>query len=281
MIRTTIAAAALGLAAGGVASAEDVAYEVDGTALEGYFAGAAEPKGLVIIVHDWDGTGDYERRRADMLAELGYDAFALDVYGAGNRPDTMEGRMAAMKTAVSDPEKLRALVVGGIDKGRELSSADRSVLMGYCFGGAVALGAARAGAPEGVVGFAPFHAGLPGGEADWPGESPPVLILHGGADQRPSLADVAAFAAGMEEAAVPYEIEVYSGAPHAFTVFGSDNYRERADRESWAALQRFLGEAFRADRRRIRPQGRTGRKAVQRRSRRLRGGGRGLMPAGS
>lgn len=244
MIRT-IAAAALGLAATGVgagaAKADDVAYEVDGTALEGYFAAAATPKGLVVIVHDWDGTGDYERRRADMLAELGYDAFALDVYGAGNRPDTAEARMAAIREAFSDPERLRALVLGGVAKGQELSSADATVLMGYCFGGAVTLGAAMGGAPEGVVGFATFHAGIPQGPA-WPADSPPVLIMHGGADQTPSLADLAGFAAGMETAAVPYTIEVYSGAPHAFTVFGSDNYREDADRESWSALQRFLGE---------------------------------------
>lgn len=241
MIRI-ISAAALGLAAAGAALAEDVAYEVEDTALEGYFAAAAEPKGLVVIVHDWDGTGDYERKRADMLAELGYDAFALDVYGAGNRPDTMDGRLAAMKAAFSDPGRLRALVLGGIAKGRELSSADRAVLIGYCFGGSVTLASARGGAPEGVTGFATFHAGIPGGDATWPAESPPVLIMHGGADKTPNLAEVADFAAGMEAAAVPYEIEVYSGAPHAFTVFGSENYRERADRESWAALRRFLGE---------------------------------------
>ncbi|MBP7002064.1 dienelactone hydrolase family protein [Amaricoccus sp.] len=240
MIRI-IAAAALGLAAG-AAQAEDVAYEVDGTALEGYFAAAAEPKGLVVIVHDWDGVGDYERKRADMLAELGYDAFALDVYGAGVRPDTVDGRMAAMKAAFSDPGKLRALVLGGIEEAGRHSKTDDVVLIGYCFGGAVTLATARAGAPVGVAGFATFHAGIPGGEATWPQDSPPVLILHGGADKTPALADVAAFVAGMEASAVPYEIQVYSGAPHAFTVFGSENYRERADQESWAALQRFLGE---------------------------------------
>lgn len=241
MIRI-IAAAALGLAATGAAVAEDVAYEVDGTALEGYFAAAAaEPKGLVVIVHDWDGTGDYERRRADMLAELGYDAFALDVYGAGNRPDTAEGRIAAMQAAFGDPERLRGLVLGGIAKGRELSSAEQVVLTGYCFGGSVTLATGMGGAPEGVVGLATFHAGLPEGP-EWPADAPPVLFMHGGADQTPSLADVAGFAAGMETAGVPYVIEVYSGAPHAFTVFGSDNYREDADAGSWAAFQRFLGE---------------------------------------
>ena len=70
----------------GSAAAQDVTYEVGGESFEGYFAAAEESRGLVLIVHDWDGLDDYERRRADMVAELGFDAFAVDVYGAGNRP---------------------------------------------------------------------------------------------------------------------------------------------------------------------------------------------------
>ena len=112
-------ATGLGLALAGPALAGPVGYEVGGEAFEGYFAAAEAPRGLVVIVHDWDGVGDYEVRRADMLAELGYDAFAVDVFGAGNRPDTNEGRMAAMQAAFADPERLMALVEGGLAVARE------------------------------------------------------------------------------------------------------------------------------------------------------------------
>lgn len=226
------------------AAAQDIAYEVDGMPVEGYFAKAAEPRGLVVIVHDWDGLGDYERQRADMLAAAGYDAFAIDVYGAGVRPADTDGRMAAMKAAFSDPARLGALVQGGIAKGQELSTTEASVLIGYCFGGAVTLAAARAGAPEGVVGFATFHATLPAGDAPWPADTPPLLIMHGGADKNPTLAAMADYIAPIETAGVPYELQVYSGAPHAFTVFGSENYREVADGRSWTELQRFLADRF-------------------------------------
>jgi dienelactone hydrolase len=235
-------ATGLGLALAGPALAGPVGYEVGGEAFEGYFAAAEAPRGLVVIVHDWDGVGDYEVRRADMLAGLGYDAFAIDVFGAGNRPDTNEGRMAAMEAAFADPERLMALVEGGLAVAREQSAAEGTVVMGYCFGGTVTLAAARSGA-EGIAGFATFHANFPEGPA-WPADTPPLLVMHGGADQTPDMGKLAAFASEVEAAGLTYEIEVYSGAPHAFTVFGSDSYRERADARSWAEFQRFLEERF-------------------------------------
>jgi dienelactone hydrolase len=226
------------------AGAESVAYTVDGEAFEGYFARAeGAPKGLVLIVHDWDGLGDYEARRAEMLAELGYDAFALDLFGAGNRPDTVDARRAATGALYENRERMRALLTGGLAEAQRLSEAAETVAMGYCFGGAATLELARSGMGEGVVGYASFHGGVgtPEGQS-WPADAPPVLILQGGADTNPSMADVAAFSQELEAAGVRYDIEVYSGAPHAFTVFGSDRYRERADMLSWAAFTGFLEE---------------------------------------
>lgn len=237
-----LGATAIALALPFAALAEDVTYSVDGAEFAGYFAAAEDPKGLVLIVHDWDGMTDYEKRRADMLAELGYDAFALDVYGAGNRPDTMEARRAATQEAFSDPERLIAMVRGGLETARGLSDAGLpTTVMGYCFGGTVSLAAARSGAMEDIAGYASFHGNFPEGP-DWPADTPPLLIMHGGADENPSMADVAAFAAEAEAANLTYQIEVYSGAPHAFTVFGSDRYRERADLESWQAFNSFLDQ---------------------------------------
>jgi dienelactone hydrolase len=115
--------------------------------------------------------------------------------------------------------------------------------MGYCFGGAATLELGRSGLGENIVGFASFHGGTqtPEGQS-WPADTPPLLILHGGADQNPSMADIAQLSTELEAAGVRYDIEVYSGAPHAFTVFGSERYRERADKMSWQAFSGFLDD---------------------------------------
>lgn len=241
MSRTTIAAAAM--LAAGAAAADPVTYEVDGRSFEGYFAAAENPRGLVLIIHDWDGVDGYEHTRADMLAGLGYDAFAVDLFGAGVRPDTVEGRQAETRKLYGDRDLMRRLILGGLEAARGRSDAEGTVVMGYCFGGAATLELARSGMAEGVVGYASFHGGVgtPEGQS-WPSDAPPVLILHGGADQNPSMTDIAAFAQEMETAGLTYDIEVYSGAPHAFTVFGSERYRERADQRSWASFQTFLSE---------------------------------------
>lgn len=241
--RIGLAAATL-LATAAAASAADVPYEVNGEAFAGYFAAAESPRGLVIVIHDWDGLGDYERRRADMIAALGYDAFAVDLYGAGVRPDTMDGRLAAMATVNDNRPRMRELIAGGVAAARGRSQAGPMVIAGYCFGGGATLEAARSGFAD-VAGYATFHGAVatPEGQS-WPADAPPLLVLHGGADKTPDMEAIAGFSRELEAAGVPYEIEVYSGAPHAFTVFGSPNYREAADAQSWDAFQRFLAQTM-------------------------------------
>jgi dienelactone hydrolase len=220
--------------------AEGVRYDVGDADYDGYFAAAPEePRGLVVIVHDWDGLTDYEMRRADMLAELGYDAFAIDVFGAGNRPETVEARRAATQEAFSDRDRLIEIVTGGLAAARDASSAETAVVTGYCFGGGVALAAARSGSLEDVAGYSTFHGSFPDGP-DWPQSTPPIQVKHGGADESVTLDDLNSFIEDAEAADLTYEIEIYSGAPHAFTDFGSDRYRERADELSWQAFQAFL-----------------------------------------
>lgn len=242
-MRTWImAGSALALMAN-AAAAQDIRYDVAGESFEGYFAAAQDPRGLVLIVHDWDGLDDYERRRADMVAERGYDAFAVDIYGAGNRPETTELRIAATRAVLGDRDRMQTLMLGALDEARRHSEASAIMVMGYCFGGTVTLAMARTGEIPDAVGYASFHGNFPDGPA-WPDATPPLLIMHGGIDQNPGMDDLAAFVEDAESAGLTYDVEIYSGANHAFTVFGGPRYQERADTRSWATFGRFLDERF-------------------------------------
>ncbi len=229
-----------------VPAGDDIVYQVGDEAFEGYLASAqGESQGTVLIVHDWDGLDDYERRRADMLAEQGYDAFAVDLYGQGNRPQEVEKKRTETARLYEDRDRMRTLTLGGLAEARARGAAEEAVVMGYCFGGAVVLELARSGDAEAIQGYATFHGGLstPEGQS-WDDDTPPILIAHGGADGSISMDDVATLSQELEAAGVTYEIEVYSGAPHAFTVFGGDRYQERADEKSWAAFLELLDETL-------------------------------------
>lgn len=222
---------------------EAVTYKADGADYEGYFAKASgASKGLVLIIHDWDGLDGYEMKRADMLAGMGYDAFAIDLFGKGNRPATVPARQAETGKLSKDRAKMRSLLLAGLAEAQKKSGGD-AVVMGYCFGGAAVLELARSGKASKVKGYATFHGGLatPQGQS-YPKDTPPLLIAHGGADTAIKMSEVAALSEELEKAGIKYDIEVYSGAPHAFTVIGSNRYREGADKKSWAAFQEFLKE---------------------------------------
>ena len=220
----------------------DITYTVDGAEYEGYLAEATrDSKGLVIIIHDWDGLDDYERTRAEMLADQGYDAFAIDIYGKGNRPQEREKKMTEVRKLYSDRETMRTRILASLDVGRGQSGETDAVIMGYCFGGGATLDLARSGEGENISGFATFHGGLATPEgANYDATEAPILILHGGADAGIPNSDAAALADELEAANVPYQLEIYSGAPHAWTVFGSDRYRELADAQSWSAFSDFI-----------------------------------------
>jgi dienelactone hydrolase len=139
---------------------------------------------------------------------------------------------------------MKKLLIAGLNEARKVGDG-AAVVIGYCFGGAAALELARSGQAEGVMGYVTFHGALktPEGET-YPAGTPPLLILHGGADTSVTMDDVAALSRELEAAKVPYEIRVYSGAPHGFTNFEGDRYQKRADERSWNAFTKFLAEVF-------------------------------------
>ncbi|GHA35102.1 dienelactone hydrolase [Devosia pacifica] len=224
--------------------AQSFDYEVGGVPMQGYVATntAIEPKGTVLIVHDWDGLTDYEERRAEMLAALGYTAVAIDVYGSERRPSSFEENRERSGELYADRDLFRERLMGSLAAAEELDGVtDEIVMIGYCFGGAAVLEAARAGMD--LEGFVSFHGSLatPEGQS-YEGVDSPILVLHGSADPNSGMSELAALMDELQAAGVEHDAEIYGGALHAFTVFSSDDYDLDADQASWAALQTFLAE---------------------------------------
>ncbi|MEN8689624.1 MAG: dienelactone hydrolase family protein [Desulfobacterales bacterium] len=217
---------------------------MNGASYEGYYTGASGNAPLILLVHDWDGLTDYEVKRADMLAEMGYTVFAVDLFGAGVRPTKMEDKRQHTGELYKDREKMRTLLNAAL-KTAQSQGADtgNAVAMGYCFGGAAVLEFARSGAD--MKGFVTFHGGLktPEGQ-DYSKAKGKFLILHGTADTAVSMQDFATLANELEAKGVSNEMITYGGAPHAFTVFGGDRYRADADKKSWKRFTEFLDETL-------------------------------------
>lgn len=226
------------------AQGKHVVYESNGQAYEGYFVSGGDQAPLILLVHDWDGLTDYERKRANMLAEQGYSVFAADLFGQGVRPTKVEDKRQHTGELYQDRVKMRALMAAAMEQGMQLNGVKTAVAMGYCFGGAAVLELARSGVP--LQGFASFHGGLstPEGQS-YSDTKGTVLVFHGTADSMISMGDFATLANELESAEVTHEMISYGGAPHAFTVFDSDRYRAEADKQSWARFSAFLDETLR------------------------------------
>jgi dienelactone hydrolase len=206
----------------------------------------------VLIVPQWMGLTDYERGRAKQLAELGYVAFAADIYGGGHVAKDMSEAGALAGKYKGDRALFRSRLNAGLKALRATPGVDgaRCAAIGYCFGGTGVLELARSGAD--VLGVVSFHGGLDSpNPADGKNIKAKVLVLHGADDPYTSKADLAAFEQELKSAGVDYQLVFYSGAVHAFTqpMAGNDPsrgaaYNERADKRSWRAMRDFFDEIF-------------------------------------
>jgi len=249
-VHLSLALAALPMLAG-----QPLVYQDGATRLAGYLATPAAGKGKapgIVIVHQWMGPTDHERRTADELAKLGYVALAADIYGEGVTPkDTKEAGVLAGKFKGDRPLYQRR-IRAALDTLKAQGSVDpgRLAVIGFCFGGTGALEAARAGMP--VKGVVSFHGGL-----DVPADRPvgpiaaKVLVCHGADDPFVPAKDVAAFHDEMRKAKADYTFVAYGGAVHSFTQKEAGNdpakgaaYQEAAARRSWQHMKDFFGELF-------------------------------------
>ena len=253
---TALLCAAFPLTAGAEVVSQSVMYEHEGQALEGFHAYDDSIEGQrpgILIIHQWTGLGDYEKMRAEMLAKLGYNVFAADVYGEGIRPKPPEaGKVAG--SYKKDRKLYRGRMMAGLEVLKEDERTDDAHIaaIGYCFGGTGVLELARANADISAV--ASFHGGLApaeGMEAKKGEVGPTVICFHGAIDPHVSTEEVDSFEEEMEDAGADWQFVSFSGAVHAFTqkMAGDDPskgaaYNEKADKRSWGYLQVFLNEVF-------------------------------------
>jgi len=226
------------------ATGASVLYQVNGQSYEGYYVSPSSNAPLVLLIHDWNGLTDYEIKRANMISELGYAVFALDLFGAGLRPTEVKDKRQHTGELYKNREKMRSLMKGALETAKDRgANIGNAVAVGYCFGGAAVLELARSGA--GLKGFAVFHGGLktPQGQ-NYTKTEGKILIMHGSADKAITMAQFADLATELESAGVAHEMITYGGAQHAFTVFGENRYQEGADKKSWKRFTEFLTDTL-------------------------------------
>jgi dienelactone hydrolase len=235
---------------------KSVEYTDGDVPLRGYFAWDDVYDGRrpgVIVVHEWWGLNDYAKRRARMLARLGYVAFAVDMYGKGRVTRHGQEAGAWMKQINSNIEHWQRRALLGLDILRQHEFVDptRIGAIGYCFGGATVMEMAYSGAElDGVVSF---HGSLPAATAEQADRiKAAILVEHGARDAFVSAEQIERFLAPLDRVGVDWQMVYHSGARHGFTnpdadAYGIDNvrYHKKADERSWGQMQLFFQELFR------------------------------------
>ncbi|MDR3401354.1 MAG: dienelactone hydrolase family protein [Chthoniobacter sp.] len=234
---------------------EVVEYKSGDATLQGFLAyddADAKPRPGVLLIHDWMGVEGYAESRAKQLAELGYVAFAADIYGKGVRPADPKQAAGLAGKYKGDRALYRERLKAGLAQltGNQLVAPGKVAVIGYCFGGTGALELARSGAD--LKGVVTFHGGLSTPTpADAKNIKCPLLVLHGADDPMVKPDEVAAFKKEMDDAKVKYTFIAYPDAVHAFTRpdVGSDKskgvaYNAEADKKSWAEMKKFFSQIF-------------------------------------
>jgi len=238
---------------------EMVTYSDGDTPLKGYLYWDDAAQGRrpgILVVHEWWGLNDYARIRARMLAELGYVAFAADMYGEDKVTEHAADAQGWMKQITANVEAWQARALRGLQvlETDERVDPEKLAAVGYCFGGATVMQLAYAGADLDAV--VSFHGSLPPATPEQQSRiKARVLAAHGDADAFMPPERLAAFKAALEAAGVDWELDIYGGARHGFTnpdatKSGLENvaYNEKADHRSWARMKSFLEESFAAQR---------------------------------
>lgn len=237
---------------------EEITYKsADGTILKGYVAYDKNKKGkrpTIVVIHEWWGCNEYVRKRADMLAALGYIAIAADMYGDGKLGNNPKEAGALAGAFYSNPALAKERIEAAVNKIKEYPETDASQMacIGYCFGGSMSLTAAKLGMDfKGVVSF---HGGLAGVPAEAGKTKAKILVCHGAADKFVSADEVKNFRHNLDSVKADYTFIAYPDAVHAFSnpestangkKFGIPiEYNAAADKKSWEDMKAFFKTIF-------------------------------------
>ncbi|MCE9598115.1 MAG: dienelactone hydrolase family protein [Spirochaetia bacterium] len=237
---------------------EEVTYTAGGVTMKGYVAydpAVTTKRPGILVVHEWWGNDAYSRKRADMLAELGYTALAVDMYGEGKHAENPDeaGKLAGEIKNNIELSKTRFDAAMEFLKSQATVDSSKIAAIGYCFGGGVALNNARLGADLKAV--VSFHGDLkPAKVAEKGKVKAKLLVAQGGADGFVPEKDVEAIKKEMADAGADLTVTVYPGATHVFTNPAADEYARKfkmpiaynpeGDKKSWEEMKGFLAGAL-------------------------------------
>jgi len=237
--------------------AEEISYKAGEVTLKSVVYYHAKQKGkqpAILVVPEWWGLNDYAKSRAKMLAELGYVAMAVDMYGNGLVVDNPTDAQANAGRFYGDPNLIKSRMQAAYNTITQLPQVDASKVsaIGYCFGGTVSLFAASLGVPLQTV--VSFHGGLVGFQASPAMQNTKVLICHGESDSFVPQADIDNFHQEMKKYNITYQFKSYKNATHAFTNKDATevgkkfnmpiSYNEAADKASWEDMMAFFKMYF-------------------------------------
>ena len=228
-----------------------IAYDHDGQKLQGYLAyddAKAGPRPGVLVIHEWWGLNDYTKMRTRELAEMGYVAFAADMYGDGKTTRDPKEAQAWSSAVGSQPGMLAARSKAGLDVMRKekVTDVERMAAIGFCFGGTTVLQLAYAGVP--LKGVVTFHGGLVVPDEQQAAKiRTPIVILHGAEDTFVKPETIDGMRKALDAAKVDWFMVSYAQAVHAFTNPDADSfkipgigYNEKAATRSWDEMARFF-----------------------------------------
>jgi dienelactone hydrolase len=236
---------------------ESVSIQADSVTLNSLVAygdDTTAKKPIVLIVPEWWGLDNYVQRRAKELAELGYFAVGVDMYGNGKVAANPQEAMAYATPFYKDPQLAKSRLEAALAKAKTYPGVDttRIAAIGYCFGGAMVLNSAKLGLP--VNGVVSFHGGLAGVAPVKELIKAQVLVCHGAIDQFVSAQEVATFKKQMDSVGIPYTFKEYANATHAFTNPEATEkgkkfnlpiaYNAAADTASWNDMKTFFDVIF-------------------------------------
>lgn len=236
---------------------DNITYSGDNTTMKGYVVygdSLQSKRPAVLVVHEWWGLNDYAKMRARQLAQLGYVAMAVDMYGNGDTASDPQGAMKLAGPFYQNPQLAKTRLDAALTKLKTYPEVDTNNIaaIGYCYGGYVVLNAAKLGEP--LKGVVTFHGDLSGVKPDKNLLKAKVLVLHGEADSLVKKQVVDQFKKQMDSVGADYTFKSYPNAKHAFTNPMSDSvenkyhigigYNEAADKQSWDAMKEFLQKIF-------------------------------------